>query len=196
MQVVQQLPKADIYVLESQIYRYTNLRIVPFLTNLRLMEAMLVTLLNPDLAQTCQYRTFFLKPNSVMKFFNLSVGGEKVSCRHIIQDIQRTALPERDPKSLVSNVDVPSMLWGTYWNEKSLGQERLSNCLLLAVAFYKLVVLKTHFLQQWSVFLRTWLLIIADLFKTMFILSCGYHFIFYLFYSQCSLFNFLVIKSH
>lgn len=147
LQVVERLPKAEVYVMESKIYRYTSLRVVPYLTNVRILEAMLVTLLNPDLATSGQHRTYFLKPNSVMRFFKLAVGGERVSGQHIVQELQRSHWGEQGPESLVADVDVSQPLWEQFLCEKSLGQERLTNCLLLAVAFYKLVVLRTHSLQ-------------------------------------------------
>ncbi|KAK7506441.1 hypothetical protein BaRGS_00002553 [Batillaria attramentaria] len=147
LQVVEQLPKSDVYVFESKIYRYTSLRVVPFLTNLRILEAMLVTLLNSQLAITGQHHAFFLKPNSVMRFFNLAVGGERVSGQHILRDLQRSVHEDSGNTSMVADVEVPAGLWEQYWQEQSIGQEKLANCFLLAVAFYKLVVLRTHSLQ-------------------------------------------------
>lgn len=147
LEVIERLPKSEAYVFESKIYRYTSLRVVPYLTNLRILEAMLVTLLNSNLPTTGQHRAFFLKPNSVMRFFNLAVGGERVSGQHILRELQRTSSEEGDSGSMISDVEVPAGLWDQYWSEQSLGQERLANCLLLAVAFYKLIVLRTRSLQ-------------------------------------------------
>ena len=147
LQVIERLPKADVYVFESKIYRYTSLRVVPYLTNLRILEAMLVTLLNSDLPTSGQHKAYFLKPNSVMRFFKLAVGGERVSGQHIIRELQRSVQGESEPESLVADIDIGAQLWEQFLCEKSLGQERLTNCLLLAVAFYKLVVLRTHCLQ-------------------------------------------------
>ncbi|XP_076460230.1 transcription elongation factor, mitochondrial-like [Babylonia areolata] len=146
LQVVERLPKSEVYVFEGKIYRYTNLRVVPYLTNLRILEAMLVTLLNTDLSTSRQHRAYFLKPNSVMRFFKLSVGGERVSGQHIVRELQRGGGADVGD-SLVGDVEVGGPMWDQFLGEKSLGQERLTNCLLLAVAFYKLVVHRTHSLQ-------------------------------------------------
>lgn len=147
--MVQQLPKSDVYVFESKIHRYTSLRVVPYITNLRILEAMLVTLLNSELATTGQHHAFFLKANSVMRFFHLAVGGERVSGQHILRELQKSVAEESDgnTNSAVTDVQVPPALWDQYLMEQSLGQERLANCFLLAVAFYKLVILQTHTLQ-------------------------------------------------
>ncbi|KAL8565882.1 hypothetical protein ACOMHN_059462 [Nucella lapillus] len=147
LQVIQKLPKSEAYVFEGKIYRYTSLRVVPYLTNLRILEAMLVTLLNSELSATGQHRAYFLKPNSVMRFFKLAVGGERVSGQHIVRDLQRGLGRDGEVDSLVSDVEISALLWEQFSCETSLGQERLTNCLLLAVAFYKLVVLRTHSLQ-------------------------------------------------
>jgi hypothetical protein len=148
LQVTKNLPKADLYTMESKIHRYTSLRVVPYLTNQRILEAMLVTILNSNLSQTGQHSVFFLKPNSVMRFFKLAVGGERVSGQHIVKDLQR-GVPnnERDANSLVSDIDIDTTLWHKYLDAKSMGQERLTNVLLLAVAFYRLVIHRTHSLQ-------------------------------------------------
>lgn len=147
LQVTKNLPKADMYVMESKVYRYTNLRVIPYLTNLRILEAMLVTILNSNLPTSGEHNVFFLKPNSVMRFFKLAIGGERVSGQHIVKELQRGVLEKGDPNSLVADVDVASSLWEQYLSEKSTSQEHLTNVLLLAVSFYKLIVLRTHSLQ-------------------------------------------------
>lgn len=141
---MQHLPKADAYIMESRVYRYSSLRILPFITNLRVLEAMLVTLLNDQFPSTHHHKAFFLKPQTVTNFFKLTVGGERVSGQFILKQLQRKIFSESDKTSLVSDVTVSQELWDQYFKQKSFGQEHMANCFLLSVTFLKLFLLQSQ----------------------------------------------------
>ncbi|KAL5019158.1 hypothetical protein ScPMuIL_004880 [Solemya velum] len=129
---LEQLPEASLYIMENKVYRYTNIRIVPFITNLRILEAVIVTLLNG----ADENKIYLMKSQILSSFFNLSVGGERVSGKHIVQDII-------DEKSTMANgVILPSHLVNVYSQYDAIQQDKFASCLLLAIALYKLVILK------------------------------------------------------
>ncbi|XP_067672309.1 transcription elongation factor, mitochondrial-like [Haliotis asinina] len=136
--VKDKLPEADIYVMERKVFRNINPRMVPFLFNMKILDAMLFTLLNKDFESSVDHKIYMVAPTLVSQFFGLSVGGERVSGQHVLQDIQRM---ESD---VASDVNIPSARWDTFRNLNNVQKEKYANSLLLGVAFYKLIVLRSH----------------------------------------------------
>lgn len=136
---VQQLPKADVFVMEGRTHRIPNLRVVPFLINLRTVEAMVITLLSHNRLDCGQHTVFATRPHTVRRFFRLGLGGEQISGQHLLK-----AMKANRPDPALEGVTVPEELWSRYFSQTSVQQEKFCNSLLLATAFYKLIVLRTH----------------------------------------------------
>ncbi|XP_046569706.1 transcription elongation factor, mitochondrial-like isoform X3 [Haliotis rubra] len=132
------LPEADIYVMERKVFRNINPRMVPFLFNMKILDAMLFTLLNSDFESSVDHKIYMVAPTLVSQFFGLSVGGERVSGQHVLQDI------ERMQSDVASDVNIPYARWDTFKNLNNVQKEKYANSLLLGVAFYKLIVLRSH----------------------------------------------------
>ncbi|XP_071107500.1 transcription elongation factor, mitochondrial-like isoform X2 [Haliotis cracherodii] len=136
--VKDKLPEADIYVMERKVFRNINPRMVPFLFNMKILDAMLFTLLNRDFESSGDHKIYMVAPTLVSQFFGLSVGGERVSGQHVLQDIQRMQ------SDVAMDVDIPHARWDTFKNLNNVQKEKYANSLLLGVAFYKLIVLRSH----------------------------------------------------
>lgn len=130
---LEQLPAASLYIMENKVYRYTNIRIVPFITNLRILEAVIMTMLNG----ADENKIYLMKSQTLSNFFNLSVGGERVSGKHIVQDII-----DRE-STMADGVVLPSHLVNVYLKYDAVQQDKFASCLLLAIAVYKLIILKS-----------------------------------------------------
>lgn len=135
-EVVNNLPSAGIYTLENKIYRYPSLRVVPFVFNLRIIEAMLVSMLNKNFNTDCTHRVYTIKPQAISKLFNLSIGGERVSGQHIFRDIINK---KSDPDL---GVTMSNHLSSQFFQYDGIQQEKITCCLLQALTFYKLIILK------------------------------------------------------
>ncbi|XP_041363347.1 transcription elongation factor, mitochondrial-like [Gigantopelta aegis] len=133
------LPEADIYVMESKILHLPNLRVAPFIMSLKLTEAILCVLLNKDFVTTQTHKVYTTPSRTVSRFFGLSMGGERVSGQHIVRDIVNNS------SEIVKDVQLPQTCWDTYRQLKAVDQENYANSLLLGIAFYKLLILRTHY---------------------------------------------------
>lgn len=138
MEAVNKIPAADIYTLEKMLYRYSNLRVVPFVLNLRIIEAMLVSILNKNFKEDHTHRVYTIKPQAISKLFNLSIGGERVSGQHIFRDI----INKRSDPDL--GVTMADNLSNQFFQYDGIQQEKITCCLLQALAVYKLVILSEN----------------------------------------------------
>lgn len=132
------LPEADIYLLENRIFRYPSLRVVPFITALRILEAIVITLLNKDYQETENHNVYMIKPHSVAGHFNLNIGGERVSGQHIVRDIINRS------STLAGQVTVNNEHADYFLGLEHQNQESLSRALLLSILFYQKVVACTR----------------------------------------------------
>ena len=132
------LPEADAYVLENKIYRYQYLKIVPVIVAIRLMEAVTITMLNHAYhEETGAHCVYTIKPHAISHFFDLVVGGERVSCQHIARDVINRCAQAAD------GVAIPDHLADYFYGLNHADQENLTRALLLAIIFYKRVVFPT-----------------------------------------------------
>ncbi|XP_064638801.1 transcription elongation factor, mitochondrial-like isoform X2 [Lineus longissimus] len=134
---VSRLPEADIYLLENRIYRYPSLRVVPFITALRIIESIVITLLNKDYQETENHNVHMMKPHSIAGHFNLNIGGERVSGQHIVRDIINRS------STLAGQVTVNNEHADYFLGLEHQNQESLSRALLLSILFYQKVVAST-----------------------------------------------------
>ena len=148
MEVYDRLPTSDVFAMESHVYRNRSLHASPFLTSQRVLEAMLMThLCAKSESGSC---VFSLRPNTVMQFFSLALGGERLSGQEILRDLYRPSSGSKHSSSncALRDVVIEERMWRTFWDSQPVEQERLTNCLLLSVTFMKLVMLKTHSLSK------------------------------------------------
>ena len=132
---VNDLPSADIYTLENKVHRYQNLRVVPFVLNLRIIEAMLITMLNKNFSTDSTHQVYTIKPQAINKMFNLSIGGERVSGQHIFRDII-SKRPNFD-----HGVTMSAHLSSQFFQYDGIQQEKITSCLLQALTIYKQIIL-------------------------------------------------------
>lgn len=130
------LPSCSLYTLENKPLRVPSLKVVPFVVNLKCLETMLITVLNKDLSDAKKHQVHLIKPTEISRYFNLLVGGERVSGQHVVRDILL------GKSEIASDVVIPAKLRDRYFRHESIDQERLSSCLLQAIAFLKLIVCK------------------------------------------------------
>ncbi|XP_064594624.1 transcription elongation factor, mitochondrial-like isoform X2 [Liolophura sinensis] len=133
---VSSLPSCSLYTLENKQLRVPSLKVVPLIVNLKCLETMLITVLNNDVSDAKKHRVHLIKPTMISRYFNLLVGGERVSGQHVVRDILL------GQSEIVTDVVIPAKLRDSYFRHESFEQERLSSCLLQAIAFLKLIVCK------------------------------------------------------
>ena len=125
--------------MESKVLHLPNLRVAPFVMSQKLTEAILSVLLNKDFSVTQTHKVYTTPSRTISRFFGLSMGGERVSGQHIVRDIINKS------SEIVGDVELPQACWDTYQHLKSVEQENYANSLLLGIAFYKLLILQTHY---------------------------------------------------
>lgn len=76
---------------------------------------------------------YILRPQVTGRFFNLMVGGERMSCQDVVKQIASDSHPA------VTGVQVSSLLLQSYNEEVESVREQMAHCLLQSLAFYKLL---------------------------------------------------------
>ncbi|XP_014673944.1 PREDICTED: transcription elongation factor, mitochondrial-like [Priapulus caudatus] len=134
---VRKLPKADIYTFENKVLRYqTQPRLVTLAMNMRTIEAMVTALLSVDVEGDLQQKVYTLKNNVVSQYFQLMVGGERVSGQQVVGKLLEGYT--------VNDIDliVPERLRASYQQMMAPQREQMCASLMQALVFYKLVVFK------------------------------------------------------
>ncbi|CAH1794977.1 unnamed protein product [Owenia fusiformis] len=133
--VVSMLPEADMYSYELIPQGYTNLQKIPYQVNNAIIQAIITTMLNMrHQGNQSEWnsdinRVYTIKSYAVQKYFNLNLGGERVSSRLLLDDVISR-----------ENVPIPKDIMTQYMSYDNIGKELLTRCLFQAVAFYKLGV--------------------------------------------------------
>ncbi|CAJ0965011.1 unnamed protein product [Ranitomeya imitator] len=95
---VSRLPAADIYILEKSSLSAQNAAMFPVTLHLRVVEAMLFVLLNPDYAAEQEHRVFSVSRTTVGKHFDIMVGGTKTSGVDLVQRLVEEASTREQPR--------------------------------------------------------------------------------------------------
>lgn len=127
---LESLPETSIYVMEKKSHKVTHIRYVKYISNLRILEAVIATMFNSkDLD-----KVFIIRSQPISNLFHLNVGGERISGKNIIKDII-------SGKPVVGeDIVVPAYVANNYNRADSTQQEKFADVLLLGLAFYKLVI--------------------------------------------------------
>lgn len=130
-----EIPEGDIYLKEDKLYRYKTLKVVPILTNLRILEYVIVNGLN---AKNGRNVVHLMKPKTMDKIFQLQVGNERICAKPFVLDMYRRKLTGKN-KSL-NDVTISREHMDEYLAKKDIDKDKLNKSLLLGLAFYKLIM--------------------------------------------------------
>ncbi|CAC5362985.1 unnamed protein product [Mytilus coruscus] len=130
-----EIPEGDIYLKEDKLYRYKTLKVVPILTNLRILEFVIVNGLNVKNGRNVVH---LMKPKTMDKIFQLQVGNERICAKPFVLDMYRRKLTGKN-KSL-NDVTISREQMDEYLAKKDINKDKLNKSLLLGLAFYKLIM--------------------------------------------------------
>ncbi|XP_063444316.1 transcription elongation factor, mitochondrial-like isoform X2 [Mytilus trossulus] len=130
-----EIPEGDIYLKEDKLYRYKTLKVVPILTNLRILEYVIVNGLN---AKNGGNVVHLMKPKTMDKIFQLQVGNERICAKPFVLDMYRKKLTGKN--KTLNDVTISRELMDEYLSKKDIDKDKLNKSLLLGLAFYKLIM--------------------------------------------------------
>lgn len=135
---VRLLPEPSLYLTEETPYQTPSLASMTSSLARARLDCILTTLFaerhrqhHPD---RCPAYVFKLRPAVTMSHFELAVAGQRVSSRQAVVDMENHVCPPAD------GVSLPPALMKEWRRRSRLDQELMANCLLQAVAFYKLLM--------------------------------------------------------
>ncbi|XP_018430329.1 PREDICTED: transcription elongation factor, mitochondrial, partial [Nanorana parkeri] len=135
-EVISQLSQADFYILEQPLVPMQKSLLFPVALHYRTVEAMLYSLLNPQIIAEREHRVFSMHRSTVGKHFELMLGQVKTSGVDVVQRLIDEAAIVSTPR-----VNFPSELLQQNQHQ-SRGQNRkeeMCDALLQAITFYELV---------------------------------------------------------
>ncbi|XP_070579343.1 transcription elongation factor, mitochondrial-like [Ptychodera flava] len=133
--VVEDMPFADLYLMEYITFRKKNLNLLPALLHIRTLEGILYGMLNRHYPDTHEHKVVTVGRMTVGRHFDLIVGSNRKSGQHIATSLVEMAATHRKPR-----VIIPPPLIKMFLSTSQLEKEYLSNCLLQAIAFYELAI--------------------------------------------------------
>ncbi|KAM9856442.1 transcription elongation factor, mitochondrial [Aulostomus maculatus] len=134
------LPSADFYIIEKPSISVPNSALLPIVTHMRTVEAMLFALLEPKNTPpdiNIPPRVLNMIRNAVGRHFGLMVGDSRTSGVQVVQQLMTESVTQKNPR-----VHFPAELLFKYRKAFGMGKgkgEELCDALLQAVAFYELL---------------------------------------------------------
>jgi hypothetical protein len=122
--------------MERRFHKYQDVNRAKVIGHQLLLEAIVFSLLNKDFA-TRGHCVCVVPARVVGNFYGLTVGGERVSGKDLI-----TVFIAGAPGPQLSGVVLPGELVDHYLEQPGMQQDKYATCLLVAVAFFKAVVLQ------------------------------------------------------